>query len=76
MRRHAAPAETPAHGLDLMVEFAGRRVLITGAGGTLGGWLTGHFARAGAKLGLSDIDAARLDAASNANNAAHQSLLR
>lgn len=36
-------------------EFAGRRVVITGAAGIFGGWLAEAFARAGADLCLSDM---------------------
>lgn len=38
-----------------MGEFAGRRVVITGAAGIFGGWLAAAFAKAGADLCLSDM---------------------
>src|SRR5262249_26057546 len=43
-------------------EFAGKRVVITGAAGTLGRWLVRAFATAGAALALSDRNEAGLTA--------------
>jgi 3-oxoacyl-[acyl-carrier protein] reductase len=44
-----------------MSEFAGRRVVVTGAAGIFGGWIAAAFARAGAVLCLSDLRRDRLD---------------
>jgi NAD(P)-dependent dehydrogenase (short-subunit alcohol dehydrogenase family) len=46
-----------------MSYWQGKVVLITGGGAGLGGRLATHFAQAGAKLLLADIDAAALDQA-------------
>src|SRR5206468_11757737 len=48
-------------------EFAGKRVVITGAAGTLGRWLVRAFATAGAALALSDRNAAGLAALAEEN---------
>src|SRR4051812_2255461 len=37
------------------MEFAGKRVVLTGAAGIFGGWIAAAFARAGAHLCLSDV---------------------
>lgn len=42
------------------MDFTDRRVVITGAAGVIGGWIAGAFARAGARLCLSDIRAEAL----------------
>lgn len=44
-----------------MDEFAGRTVLITGAAAGIGQAIAAHFAAAGARLVLHDVDAAALD---------------
>lgn len=46
----------------LAAEFAGKRVLITGAAGVFGRWIVESFDRAGAELFLSDLDGAALQA--------------
>lgn len=51
------PVTTPWQG-----EFSERVVVITGAAGVLGTWIARAFAREGARLVLSDIRAAELDA--------------
>jgi len=42
-------------------EIADRRVVITGAAGLLGGWITSAFARSGARLLLVDQDGVALE---------------
>lgn len=43
------------------MEFAGKRVVITGAAGVFGGWIAQAFAAAGARLCLSDVRREALD---------------
>jgi 3-oxoacyl-[acyl-carrier protein] reductase len=43
-------------------EFSGRKVIVTGACGIIGGWIVEGFARAGARLCLTDRDQPKLDA--------------
>ena len=43
-------------------DFGGKTVVVTGAGGGLGAAYARRFARAGARLGLLDLDAARVHA--------------
>ena len=47
-------------GVDVTGAFAGARVVVTGAGGIFGRRLAAAFARAGARLGLSDAPEAVL----------------
>lgn len=44
-------------------EFAGRKVVVTGAAGIVGGWIAAAFAREGAELYLTDLDPVRLEQA-------------
>ena len=46
-----------------MNEFEGKRVVVTGASGVFGRWITAAFAEAGARVCLSDNRAETLDAA-------------
>ncbi|PWC28459.1 SDR family NAD(P)-dependent oxidoreductase [Teichococcus aestuarii] len=48
--------------MDFTQELAGRRVVVTGACGVVGRWIVDTFARAGARLCLTDADAAGLEA--------------
>lgn len=43
-------------------EFKGKKVIVTGAGGIIGGWIAKAFAQEGAVLCLTDQDQAKLDA--------------
>ena len=45
-----------------MADFQGRAVILTGATGGFGQAAARHFAKAGAKLVLSDLGSDRLDA--------------
>ncbi len=49
-----SPWTEPFSGDPYRTQFAGKRVLITGAAGVVGGWLAEAFAAAGAKLYLTD----------------------
>ena len=53
-------------GVDVTGAFAGARVVVTGAGGIFGRRLAAAFARAGARLGLSDHRPVRPDDAPEA----------
>lgn len=44
-------------------EFVGRKVVVTGAAGIVGGWIATAFAREGAHVCLTDLDPGRLEAA-------------
>lgn len=46
-----------------MMDFTGKRVVITGAAGIFGSWIAAAFAQAGAELCLSDMRREALDAA-------------
>ncbi|KAA2212095.1 SDR family NAD(P)-dependent oxidoreductase [Teichococcus oryzae] len=46
--------------MNLAQDLAGKRVVITGACGIIGGWLAEAFGKAGARLCLTDADAAGL----------------
>ncbi|MFC4166429.1 SDR family NAD(P)-dependent oxidoreductase [Teichococcus aestuarii] len=52
--------------MDFTQELAGRRVVVTGACGVVGRWIVDTFARAGARLCLTDADAAGLEALAEA----------
>ena len=52
--------------MDYAQEMAGKRVVITGACGIIGGWLAEAFGRAGAKLCLTDARAEPLQALTSA----------
>ena len=54
-------------------DFTGQGVVVTGALGIYGTWIADAFARAGARLCLTDRDAARLDARLAASGAAEGS---
>lgn len=41
-------------------EFKGKKVIVTGAGGIIGGWIARAFAQEGAQVCLTDVDEARL----------------
>ncbi|WLE00648.1 glucose 1-dehydrogenase (plasmid) [Agrobacterium leguminum] len=41
-------------------EFKGKKVIVTGAGGIIGGWIARAFAHEGAHVCLTDVDEARL----------------
>lgn len=41
-------------------EFNGKKVIVTGAGGIIGGWIARAFAQEGAHVCLTDVDEARL----------------
>lgn len=58
-----------------MSEFAGRRVIITGALGIYGTWIADAFARAGARLCLTDRDPGGLEARLAAAGAADGSFV-
>lgn len=49
--------------VDFSEDFKGKRVVVTGAAGIFGGWIAKAFAKAGAKLLLTDVDGHRLAAA-------------
>ena len=57
--------------LDYTAEYAGARVVLTGAAGVVGTWLAEAFAAAGADLLLSDARAEPLTALANRLGAAH-----
>lgn len=42
-------------------EFKGKKVIVTGAGGIIGGWIASAFAKEGAILCLTDQDQAKID---------------
>lgn len=58
----SSPAVT-ADAMDYGGEFRGKRVVITGASGVVGGWIADAFARRGARLILSDRRSGVLDRA-------------
>lgn len=58
-------------GFDWGDEFAGRRVVVTGAAGVYGRWIAASFAAAGARLCLTDRDAARLAPLARAGDLVH-----
>lgn len=49
--------------VDFSEDFQGKRVIVTGAAGIFGGWIAQAFAKAGARVLLTDSDAGRLAAA-------------
>ena len=57
------------------VSFAGQSVVITGACGIYGGWIAAAFARAGARLCLTDLDPAALEVALAGMSAASGSFI-
>jgi len=46
--------------MDFAQDLAGKRVVVTGACGVIGGWIVASFAAAGARLCVTDADAAAL----------------
>lgn len=48
--------------MDLAQDLAGKRIVVTGACGVIGGWIVDSFAAAGARICVTDSDASRLSA--------------